>query len=286
MEETHIKEESNRLYEFSHLFNAEPLTQREIEFITQSRILIPNCGDSVRVTGKTITLNELFTQSVSNLSLFQEPKLSSRVISSLQDKPLRQYPTIRTFATNITYTYNPDKKTMSPKGIVDHMKIPSVYGEESPILLTHEFIHILKDTNIKEYSLIFKYSEIIPLLYEIIEYNKKAPSIRTSLIRNRYIEIRQEISTLIQTIQLINKDPYNKDKYIYVLSQAGKYILNLYYALLLYDIYLTNPNTIINEINRVFNHEITTQELLINLGIYNVLDYNEYKEGIKQHLHI
>ena len=111
---------------------------------------------------------------------------------------------------------------MSPKGIVDHMKIPSVYGEESPILLTHEFIHILKDTNIKEYSLIFKYSEIIPLLYEIIEYNKKEPSIRTSLIRNRYIEIRQEISTLIQTIQLINKDPYNKDKYIYVLSQAGK----------------------------------------------------------------
>ena len=286
MEETHIKEESNRLYEFSHLFNAEPLTQREIEFITQSRILIPNCGDSVRVTGKTITLNELFTQSVSNLSLFQEPKLSSRVISSLQEKPLRKYPTIRTFATNITYTYNPDKKTMSPKGIVDHMKIPSVYGEESPILLTHEFIHILKDTNINEYNLMFRYSEIIPLLYEIIEYNKKEPSIRTSLIRNRYIEIRQEISTLIQTIQLINKDPYNKDKYTYVLSQAGKYILNLYYALLLYDIYLTNPDTIINEINKVFNHEITTQELLINLGIYNVLDYNEYKEGIKQHLHI
>ncbi len=286
MEETHIKEESNKLYEFSHLFNAEPLTQREIDFIIQSRILIPNCGDAVRITGKTMTLNELFTQSVSNLSLFQNPKLSSRVISSLQEKPLRKYPTIRTFATNIAYTYNPDKKSMSPKGIVDHMKIPSVYGEESPILLTHEFIHILKDTNINEYNLMFRYSEIIPLLYEIIEYNKKEPSIRTSLIRNRYIEIREEISTLIQTIQLINKDPYNKDKYLYVLSQAGKYILNLYYALLLYDIYLTNPDTIINEINKVFNHEITTQELLINLGIYNVLDYNEYKEGIKQHLHI
>ena len=43
---------------------------------------------------------------------------------------------------------------------------------------------------------------------------------------------------------------------------------SFYYALMLYSLYKETPNKILNLVNKVLNHEMTTFELLNNLGLY------------------
>ena len=274
--------ESDRLYTISTMFNVKPLNEKEIDFINISKSLIPYVGNVVSVVGCTKTLDSVLSESLDNLKLFKDPNLPIKTLSILRKLPFYQYPNIQGYATHISYEYNPDTKTFSNKGNVEHITTPTIFGEEAPISITHEFIHMLKDTNINEYVLMFRYSEIIPLLYELISMNESKN--REQLLKNRLILLKYEVENINFVIEQIKLNPILRNQYLCVLSQSGKYILDLYYALQLYELYLIEPHTILEQIRLVLNHTITTQEMLIKLDLYDKLDYNTYKESFKEHV--
>ena len=68
----------------------------------------------------------------------------------------------------------------------------------------------------------------------------------------------------------IEDDDYNIKKvvYEYARTKIGCYLNSFYYALILYHMYKETPNKIMNLVYKVLMNEMTTLELLQQLGIY------------------
>ena len=56
--------------------------------------------------------------------------------------------------------------------------------------------------------------------------------------------------------------------YEYLRSRIGCYLNSFYYAVILYKMYKENPDKILYFVLKVLNHEMTTFDMLNDLGIY------------------
>lgn len=62
---------------------------------------------------------------------------------------------------------------------------------------------------------------------------------------------------------------HEKNLYKVLQNRSGQYLNIFYYDLVLYDMYKKNRDSIIEIIRRVLSREITTLDMLSELGIYN-----------------
>ena len=162
------------------------------------------------------------------------------------------------------------------------INIPIELNETSHIFIGHEIIHVLKDgKNDNEWIYTLIYSEVLPMLYELIQSENstighKVLNWRINKLLYMYNNAyREEIYHILKNYtELI--DYYQIPENIYFIS--------FYYTILLYSIYLKDKTKVLEEIQKVLNQEITTKELLEEFGLLNKINqntfYNEYQKLI------
>lgn len=184
-----------------------------------------------------------------------------------------------TFAAHVTYSVNPEtKKVNENSGSVNHFKCSPFVTSEDRVFLGHEFIHMNKEVNLEEYKLLMVCSDVIPMLYEFITMGDQAYEV----MRNRLFLLSYEAQNYEMASKKIKSSGKEKDLYKVVQSRAGQYLNSFYYASVLYQMYKNDPKIILGYMKRVINCEMTTLDMLKDLGIYLVDNNEMYDEQVKE----
>ena len=176
------------------------------------------------------------------------------------------------FRTKIGYSIILDKESDryfvdKESGSVDGLFRPKKITVLDPIWYAHEGIHACKETYYDEYIDFLTYSEVIPIFHEMISAHKFGGNIQEQWIAARY--------HLLHTSKF-NRDLYKIEGSIYpkygidftlLSNMEGVYLLDYYYAVLLYQKYRREPDVVIRLVNLVLCGKMTTKELLDRLGL-------------------
>ena len=255
-------EDANQFYKIGTLFGMQPLSNGELEFVSFASTLFSNVGSDY-VLGEVMSLNKAINLGLDNLSFFKNVELQDRIKKILLSIPMYAEPDEMGYKTHIVFDVDDRTFKISKTGRVKHLVTPLEYGAAATVEVTHEYL------------------QVIPLFYELIKIQDSNKDLRSILINNRLAAIRAEANTFnIARIQE-KESPSLTSKLRYIESQSGKYILDLYYAFQLYDLYQSNPKVVLDSILKVLKHEKTTIQLLQEFNIFNSLNYSSYKENIR-----
>ena len=183
------------------------------------------------------------------------------------------------FNINVQYTVDDDTHIVDENsGFVDHFKTSLQISEVDRVFIGHEFVHMNKELNYDEYKLGLKVNDVIPMLYEFIvmgEDSKEILNIRLTLLAMNI----QEYEYASQKVRSSGKE---KDLYKVIRDRNAQYLNSFYYATILYKMYKNDPKMILDYIRRVIRCEMTTLDVLKDLGIY-LTDNNEmYDEQVQE----
>lgn len=150
------------------------------------------------------------------------------------------------------------------------------------VFLGHEEIHLLKDTNPEEFLLCYTLIEVIPIFYELL-MSEDIDYLSKDILSWRLSQLKESGKEILRLTNLKGIAPQSEKKYIdMAIMERSVYQLSFYYALILFNMYQTNPNRILYLVRCVLMHELTTLELLEELGIYNVRKSHHFDEGIEK----
>ena len=205
---------------------------------------------------------------------------TSRFISVVPLMPV--HPLSNGFACHVTYsvddeTYEVDKDS----GTINHYKIPKNPDIMAPLHMGHEHIHALKETNYDEYIDGQVFGDIIPMLYEFI-VAETYPELRKEVYRFRLYSLKEDFKHYDNAINQMMKSKTDKDLYKIIATRSGQYLNSYYYATILFNIYKNDSKMILELVNKVLNHEMTTRDMLESLGLLhkdnNVIFDSEFEE--------
>lgn len=234
--------------------------------------------------GKSVSLDELIDKTLDEIKIFGDC-IYFKTKELIKEVPIEIVDTgdIAQFSTGVSYTdYKVDGKRIidSDSGEVSKYLIPKNLNELSIYHFTHEQIHGLKETNYKEYVDNIILGETIPMLYELMIYNPDE-ILKKELIkfRMKYMLINVEEYGMFDLLfkencvnDIICEREIGTGKetklYEYLRSRIGCYLNSFYYAVILYKMYKENPDKILYFVLKVLNHEMTTFDMLNDLGIY------------------
>ena len=238
--------------------------------------------------GSVISYDELISKSLLELRIFGDD-IYSRIKSIVDGVSVdSQFEEIDKFTTVMGFKVNSDGLIFTDSGIVDSYVVPYSVYELSMYHMAHEHIHALKETNYNEYKNGITIGETIPIFLEFIIYHQNRvlsdELIKTrlkSLIINKseymfydsLVEFNggYEIDTNVEMISM----------YEFLRSRFGCYLNSFYYALILYNMYKVNSDKILNLINKVLKHDITTYDMLNYLGLYGDIRGEVFEKEMK-----
>ena len=181
--------------------------------------------------------------------------------------------------TAISYEIT-DDGVLEDSGQVSKFIIPQNLYEISGCFFGHEQLHALKDVNYKEYVNQRTLGEVIPIFYEFMIYSPEE-AIKKEILKVRMKNIFNNISEYNLFYEafyenMLNGFVFGEDEvidiksnvYEYCMTKVGCYLNSFYYALILYNMYKQTPQKILDLVSKVLRHEMTTLEMLENLGIY------------------
>jgi hypothetical protein len=227
-----------------------------------------NVGIESVVSGALGDIKEVFGSTVARRTESKLYEIDKRFLYKLP----------HSFTTDITYSLDSDtKKAIPSSGRVDSLNMPNVMTSADRVFIGHEFIHMNKDLNFEEYKLLMTYSDVIPILYEFITMKDDANEVLSARISALGLEIHgYELAAQKM------KSGREKDLYKVILSRSGQYLNSFYYATILYRMYLNDPKMILDYIRRVINCEMTTLDMLKDLGIHLVDNNEMYDEQVQE----
>ncbi len=234
-----------------------------------------------KVSLQPVSIYDALTRSIESYRLFGEDTYQ-KIKSIVSGIPIR--PIVLNENMYLSHVqYHADDVTheiIKDSGEVKEYKIPVEINETASVYLGHEHIHALKETNYEEYIYGFVYGDVIPLLYELI-VTKDNSELRNKLLKSRLDLLQYSNSEYSRGLVELRKCN-NRDKELVklFLSRHGEYLNSFYYALILYNMYKDNPEFIISKMKQVLNHEMTTVELLAELGLL----YRDKSEVFKSEL--
>lgn len=170
------------------------------------------------------------------------------------------------FLANISFCEE-DGRVAEDSGRINYFKAPKQIIKTDFIWYSHEGIHALKDTNFNEYRDLARYCDVLPLFHELVVSDQLKNLTYTEWARIRYSLLQQTGNVY----KLLKEEKTNKDKELYniAIDESSQYLSSYYYAVILYDLYLQDRNSIIELVSKVLNHEMTTEELLKKISIIN-----------------
>lgn len=162
------------------------------------------------------------------------------------------------------------------------LNIPYQLDTLSYVNLGHEIIHLLKETNLKEYQNNLRHSEVLPMLYEFIQMKYKRKDIRKNIISRRMLSL----SDMNQSVEKVKEFIGNTTDFAIYKLLDYQYFISFYYTILLYELYLRYPKTILREFKNVLLQNKTTQEVLEYFEMYEKLKIFEFDKGYERLLKI
>lgn len=238
--------------------------KRIINYVAKS---LKNVETGAYVCMGTVSYQTALAGGLENLKVLgMEPYYkTSRFISTIPLMPV--HPLSNGFACHITYsvddeTYEVDKSS----GTVNHYKIPKNPDIMAPLHMGHEHIHALKETNYDEYIDGQIFGDVIPMLYEFIVADTY-PELKREVYRFRLYSLKEDYKHYENAISQMKKSKIDKDLYKIIATRSGQYLNSYYYATLLFNMYKCDSKKILELVNKVLNHELTTRDMLDSLGL-------------------
>jgi len=176
------------------------------------------------------------------------------------------------FTTRIDFDVNNENEKYvvdKKSGKVNHFKISKISSLSDIIWYAHEGLHACKDTYYDEYIDLCRYDDVITLLHELILSLDLNEELFNEWIKIRYYFIKSNIDKVKAAQKEKQEDINNQEIYDTVIGLAGECLTSYYYALILFDLYLTNPRAVLGQVNKVLNGEQTTEEMLNFFKILN-----------------
>lgn len=273
----YIKEKINiaKIFKFNQLSNNDKLN---IEVICSCKDMI---NTACFISESSYSLDFVKEACVDTMKIFDEgiADRAFNVMAFIDVIPVFDEGFI--FNTDIRYGRFEKNVVDTSNGYVDVIRTPRILDENAFIFLGHELIHAIKDTNYPEFQLLLTLGEVIPNFYEFIiaenipEISRNYWNCRLEIIKNCIEEYKAISADLSRSL-------FDKNILRYLLSNKGVYLNSFYYALVLYNLYKIYPDWVMKNVLRVLNHEITTKDLLVILGLYEMNNDNLVSDEIKK----
>ena len=236
-------------------------------------ITSPILDDNKYNMGVSIPLHDLLVSSVAELKVFGNDVYAITRELSQDIFYCQTMSSDLVYATKVNYSLSKIlKKVDINSGRILGLDIPLNYYELSVYMLSHEYIHSLKELNYYEYINMCLVGEVVPIFYELIKSDNK---LGKDLLKVRMINLLQVKNVFLDVTQLVDESNNFYSKYFgnnglykYYRGVCGVYLNSFYYAVMLYKMYKETPKKILDMVSKVLKHEMTTLELLEQLGIY------------------
>lgn len=170
------------------------------------------------------------------------------------------------YSCNIQYKTDASGCVDENSGKIYDLKVPHLLDTSASVFLGHETLHLMKETNYKEYVDAYVLSDVIPLFYELLMMEKIEES--KVLFAERMHLLLAEKVNFDEFTRRIGYNDWDVELYKYSQTRAGEYLNSFYYAVILYNMYKNDPKGILSLVQKVLNHEMTTREMLTFLDIY------------------
>lgn len=236
--------------------------------------------DHVSYHGKVIFQSYAIKSSLNQFKKFN-PENHQKLLNIIKNVNfIRDYPS---YTSGVGTTYdtvpNDDIKIILNPGLISNYHLPKKIHNIDIICLGHEHCHALKETDYTEHKNYLILGEVIPIFYELINYEndflkEKHLEYRLVWLKNQkdiYLALFKILKESISSHKLsFLQDDINKtiNMYEFVKSASGCYLGGFYYALILYNMYKEEPIKILNLVNDVLSNKITTFDMLNELNIY------------------
>lgn len=237
----------------------------------------------------TVTYPEAIASSLENLKVLGlEPyNQASKFVSTIPLKLLN--PVSNGYVCNITYLLDDKtKKVNEASGKVDHYKVPINPDIMASFHLGHEHIHALKETNYSEYVDGFVVGDVITMLYEFIMADTY-PEMKSEIYRFRLSSLKEDYKHYENAVAQMKKSKADKDLYKIIATRSGQYLNSYYYASILFNMYKSSPLLVLDAVNSVLRHEMTTRDMLKLMGLFqqdkdSIFDteFEEVKKVVKK----
>lgn len=160
--------------------------------------------------------------------------------------------------------------------ITAELNIPTKPLEIDGIVLGHEFIHLMKDTNYDELKSSL-YTEVLPMFLEFICFDKGiefAPELlkmRIDILGRQYDYYREFALESERQHEYFGREfkgiGYRKSLEEFACTLSGSYLNSFYVALVLYNMYKDNPKKMLEMVRKVLQKEMITKDLCDRLGV-------------------
>ena len=259
-----------------HKNHVQPMTPKEYDHCTFISSLIGK-EHSYASTRETLSFDEVQSTAFDSFKIYKDFRLSHELHKVIRRADITQeekivVPSFSQFQTGILSERNPKTDYFSVRLITT----PRFFDELSPYYFGHEFHHILKDINPKEYQYMLRYAEVIPQFYELIACERD-PEKQKKLVQNRLALLNSMRGYLL----LHNTRKDNNELWKYYDSKYCQYFNSFYYSVLLYQLYQNSPKKVLKEVKRVLRKEISTYQLLEEFHLFDREFHSEVESGIQ-----
>lgn len=261
-----MKEENKKVKRKFEMLGIKYLDYKDKRIINYVSRMLDTINIRTGVCTGTVDYNSAIADSLENLKVLgMEPYVKvSSFISTIPFYLINQIS--NGYACHITYTL--DDKTFEvdkSSGTVANYKVPQRPDIMAPLHLGHEHIHALKETNYEEYIDGQILGDVIPIFYELLMSDKYEKT-KKMIMLFRISSLKEDKKHYDNAISKMSKKDL-KDLYKVVATRSGQYLNSFYYSLLLYNLYKSEPKKVLELVNNVLNHEMTTRGMLEELGL-------------------
>lgn len=247
--------------------------KRVISYVSKSLKNVEACA---YVCEGTVNYNDAISASLDSLKVLgEQPFVNvSRFISIIPFLPV--VPVRNGYACHIRFSLNEQTLEVDRNsGTVICYKVPINPDLMASLHIGHGHIHALKDTNYDEYIDAEVFGDVIPMLYEFIMADTY-PEMKKDILMFRLFSLKEDYKHYENAMYQMKKSKMDKDLYKIIATRSGQYLNSYYYATILFNMYKKNPDVILDMVNKVLNHEMTTRKMLESLGLLHCDNNNIY----------
>ncbi len=263
-------------------FNPYSVTEREIEIARLvSKELLDGYSPRTFDTKLFLTLPELVQKTIFNFCDIGLYRVAPDVASVLQRLEFRNNGAPNDCDFTVRSALVRTGTRICKKCV--YVDVPDIYTTSSIAFMSHEIGHIFKESNPLECRGVYTDTEVITMLIELI----------TAYDNNDDNVFKLRESILLSTAEtFINLDKEKdgieqnyKAAFYACYWQSVSYLYSFYYSMKLFKIYLNDKDFVVQLIEDVMLHSITTRELIKRYVepyfINDDFDYREFGKHLK-----
>ncbi len=276
-----MKEETKNTKRIFEMLGIKYIDYKDKRIINYVSSMLDTINIRTGVYTGTIDYNSAVAGSLDNLKVLgMAPYI--KVSSFISTIPFYMVnPNSNGYACHVTYTLDDETLEVDKNsGTIACYKVPQRPDILAPLHIGHEHIHALKETNYDEYIDGQILGDVIPIFYELLVSDKFLET-KKMIMLFRLSSLKEDKKHYDNAISQMSKKDL-KDLYKVIATRSGQYLNSFYYSLLLYNLYKSEPKKVLEMVNKVLNHEMTTREILEELGIL----YSDKKQVFEEELDV